>query len=396
MKIVQLAEVHTEKMGYSDVCLPRAFSKLGNTSVVISSAGNSYSNTKEYKDIFSNFLNDENKVGIKNADGYELYRLESITSPFGIYIKNLYKTLKEIKPDIVQAGELVSLSTVQCAIISLFLPFKFTVECHIHKSVFNLSMQKRGFLKNLKKFFRNVFNFMLVQIISLIMERCFPISQDSYEICNNFFLIKKQKLTIRTLGTDTEIFYKMKDRPLKLKLSLGFKITDIICIYTGRLTEDKSPHILLDAIRILHNQGHTHFKALFIGEGMESYRKLFIDNDFCKILDFVNYKELNKFYNISDIGVWPKQESTSQLDALATGLSIIISDQSGVKERAINSGLLYQEGSKLDLAKKILKLGDEKLRLKMSESSINKSREIYDWRIIAKKYENDYKKLLKV
>tara|TARA_B100001248_G_C27072152_1_gene314441 strand:- start:188 stop:577 length:390 start_codon:yes stop_codon:yes gene_type:complete len=129
---------------------------------------------------------------------------------------------------------------------------------------------------------------------------------------------------------------------------------------------------------------------------MESYRKLFIDNDFCKILDFVNYKELNKFYNISDIGVWPKQESTSQLDALATGLSIIISDQSGVKERAINSGLLYQEGSKLDLAKKILKLGDEKLRLKMSESSINKSREIYDWRIIAKKYENDYKKLLKV
>ena len=143
-------------------------------------------------------------------------------------------------------------------------------------------------------------------------------------------------------------------------------------------------------------KGHINFKALFIGEGKEDYCKKFKESKYCKLLDFVNYKELNKFYNISDIGVWPKQESTSQLDALATGLSIIISDKSGVKERAINSGLLYQEGSKVDLAKQIIRLGDVNLRSKMSKNSINKIREIYDWKIIAKKYVEDYTKLIKV
>ncbi len=395
MKIVQLVESHTEKMGYSDVCLPKALNSLGHDVFVVTTTKNSYFNTPEYYDVFKDFLTEENEIGEKKLENYMLYRLEAVKTPFGIYIKNLYKTIKKIKPDIVQAGELISLSTFQCAILNIFLPFKFTVECHIHKSVFNVHSLEISFLKILKKFLKRKINFFQILITSFMMKKCYPISQDSYEICNQYFLIPKKKLFIRTLGTDLSIFFKIKKYPLDFKKSLGFNDDDIVCIYTGRLTKDKGPHILKDAINFLQNNGHYKFKGLFIGSGNKVYCEQFKNNDNIKLLPFIEYKELNKYYNISSIGVWPKQESTSQIDALASGLCIIINDNSGVKDRAEDSGLFYNEGSYQDLANKILQLGDYKLRKQMSDNAIDKSKRLYDWSLIAKKYEMDFLEMIK-
>lgn len=394
MKIVQLVESHTEKMGYSDVCLPKALSSLGHDMYVVTTTGNSYFSTPEYDDVFKDFLNEKNERGEKKLDDYTIHRLDSLKTPFGIYIKNLYKTIKKIKPDIVQAGELISLSTLQCAVLSIFLPFKFTVECHIHKSVFNVSPLEVNLIKKIKKFLKKNLYHIQVLITSIMMQKCYPISKDSYNICNQHFLIPKKKLAIRTLGTDLSTFFKMKKYPLDFKKSLGFREDDIICIYTGRLTQDKGPHILKDAINFLQHNGHNKFKGLFIGSGSEIYCEQFKNNENIKLLPFVEYKKLNKYYNISSIGVWPKQESTSQIDALASGLCIIINNNSGVKDRAIDSGLFYNEGSHLDLANKILQLGDYKFRKQMSNNAMDKSKRIYDWKLIAKEYEVDFKEMI--
>ncbi len=390
MKIVQLVESHTEKMGYSDVCLPKALNILGHDISVVTTTNNSYFNTLEYNDVFKDFLTETNEEGVKKLEHYTIYRLNYLKTPFGIYIKNLYKTIKNIKPDIVQAGELISLSTLQCAILSIFLPFKFTVECHIHKSVFNVRTSEINFIKRTKKFLKNNYMRIQVLVISILMQKCYPISEDSYDICNQFFLIPKKKLLIMTLGTDLSIFFKMKEYPINFKKSLGFREDDLVCIYTGRLTIDKGPHILKDAINFLQEKGHSKFKGLFVGSGSKAYSEQFKNSDNIKLMPFVEYKELNKYYNISSIGVWPKQESTSQIDALASGLCIIINDNAGVKERAIDSGSVYKEGSHVDLANKILQLGDYNLRKKMSDNAIDKSKKLYDWNIVAKEYEKDF------
>ena len=394
MKIVQLVESHSEKMGYSDVCLSKAFNYLGHDVSVVTTTENSYFNTSEYNDIFKNFLYEKNQLGKKEADGYTLYRLEYIKTPFGIYIRDLYTTIKKINPDVVQAGELISLSTLQCAILSIFLPFKFTVECHIHASVFNISASEKNFIKKIKKSLKKYFNFFQVFIISILMQKCYPISKDSYDICNKFFFIPKKKLLIRTLGTDLSTFYKYDKFPLDFKVALGFNKNDIVCIYTGRLTNEKGPHILKDAINFLQKKGHSRFKGLFIGSGSKSYCEKFKNNSNLKLLPFVEYRELNQYYNMSNIGVWPKQESTSQIDALGAGLVIIINHNSGVIDRAENSGLIYKEGSHIDLADKILELKNDKFREQMSRNAINKSIKLYDWKLIAQKYVEDYKKMI--
>ena len=97
MKIVQLVESHTEKMGYSDVCLPKALNILGHDISVVTTTGNSYFNTPEYNDVFKDFLNEKNEEGVKKLEHYTIYRLNYLKTPLGTYIKNLYKTIKNIK-----------------------------------------------------------------------------------------------------------------------------------------------------------------------------------------------------------------------------------------------------------------------------------------------------------
>ena len=68
MKIVQLVESHTEKMGYSDVCLPKALSSLGHDMYVVTTTGNSYFNTPEYNDVFKD-ITDKKDVGTFKLSG---------------------------------------------------------------------------------------------------------------------------------------------------------------------------------------------------------------------------------------------------------------------------------------------------------------------------------------
>ena len=101
-------------------------------------------------------------------------------------------------------------------------------------------------------------------------------------------------------------------------------------------------------------------------------------------------KELAKFYWAADIGVWPKQESTSQVDAMACRLPLILSNKVQVYERINGNGLTYEEGNILDLANKIEMLSDPNLRQKMSDIGFNRVKNQFSWEHIAKQRIQDY------
>ena len=107
------------------------------------------------------------------------------------------------------------------------------------------------------------------------------------------------------------------------------------------------------------------------------------------------YSQLADYYNLSDLGVWPAQESTSQIDILACGKPIIIDCKSGTPERANGSGYLYETNSVSDLADKILKIKESDKYDLMCSKAIEKVKKNYSWEIIAKNYINDYKTFIK-
>ena len=206
--------------------------------------------------------------------------------------------------------------------------------------------------------------------------------------------IHKDKVKISPLGVDTEIFRPAINENIKIEKDmmrdkLGFKSSDIICIYAGRFTYEKGVLVLAKAINYL-NKKDKKYKALFVGNGIKYITQIIRNTPGCTIVPFVPNNKLPIFYQSADIGVWPMQESTSMLDAAACGLPIIVSNNTSIKERIEGNGLYYNEGNFHDLAKKIEFLSDYKYRKRMGDIGYKKMIEKYSWNCIAKNRIRDY------
>ena len=397
MKIVFISNWFSEKMGYSENLFPKAMAKLGHEVHLITSTAQIYYNNKErYNKIYSNYLGPSivEKV-TKTIDGFTLHRLDFIEEnkfpyfPFalnGIKFIGIDNLLDSIKPDVIQSFNHDDPATLQAVKWSSKNNVNFYTESHVHASVLRKNNKKSLF--EISKSFINYFN-PKIKFINRVTKFSFPIALDVAEIMNSLYHFPIEKNIIQSLGVDTELFSPIDSSTLlneriKLRNEIGFTDDEIVCIYTGRFSKDKYPFLLAEAIEILQNKG-IKFRGLFLGNGTNEEIENIKSKKGNIVLGFVPVKDLAKHYRASDIGVWPREESTSQLDAAACGLPLILSDKIHVKERVDGNGFLYSEGDTQSLAENILKLKDRSLRESFSKIGIQKVQQNYSWDSIAKK-----------
>ncbi len=395
MKIALLVDWHSPLMGYSDNFLPKALASLGHEVHLIASNAQVYFNYPGYKDIFEKFLGPGLvECGTQKVDGYTLHRLPCSLMWNRIRIVGLQGKLNEIRPDIVQAGEIYSLLVYQALLRKPVLGFKFFSECHVHASVFPMTQEKVA-LRNRIRW--PIYARTVGPLVSAMTEKCYAISTDAGEIAERYFGIAAAKVVVRSLGVDTELFHPLghdqADWRRSVRSELGIPEDDVLCVYTGRLAPEKGPLVLAQAIGKLRQQGHK-VHGLFVGFGAQSYMAEIASYPGVTLKEFVPVQALSKYYQISDIGVWPKQESTSQLDALSCGLPLILSNRIQVLERVDGCGLLYEEDSSDDLAAKIEMLLDPARRRQLGSVGSKKIKENYSWSGLAKEYEKDYQRSL--
>lgn len=392
MKIVILTVWYSEKMGYIENCLPKALAKLGHEVHVISSVAQVYYNEPDYKKIYEPYLGKNIlETGVKNIDGFKLHRLSFGLLLNKIYLKGLKEKLQEINPDVVQVFDGFSFLTLQGAYYKLLLGYKFFTANHTVASVFPLIQNKKSPVSLRLVFF--ITRTLPGRIISWVTSRCYPATIDALDIAVKYYGIPEKKVKLAFLGVDTDFFHHLnqneeeKIRRRKKRQELGYDDNDILCIYTGRFTEGKNPLCLSQAIEKLGDRGEP-FKALFMGNGPQSDE--IKTKKGCLVHRFVPYHELPLYYAIADIGVWPKQESTSMIDAAACGLPIIISDKVQAKERVEGNGLTYIENDSEDLAQKLLQMKDREVREKFGMAGIEKVRNRFSWNKIARDRIKDY------
>ena len=73
-------------------------------------------------------------------------------------------------------------------------------------------------------------------LASLAVTKCYAISPDCAEVATRFYGVRDAKVTIHSLGTDTDLFHPAEtddDRSNRqaLRQSLGFGDDDIVCVY---------------------------------------------------------------------------------------------------------------------------------------------------------------------
>lgn len=396
MKIVIISSWFSEGMGYAENFLPKALAKFGHEVHVISSNAQIYYNSPIYKEVYESFIGPNIvATGVKEIDGYKLHRLLYYESKKGFGIRNLREYLVKLKPDILQTFNIDELATYDAAVVSENNGFHLFTECHIHASVFRMNneitlREKIGRVKN--RFRRSL------KLINCETVKCYPISSDAAEIAVSYYGVLESKVKIQSLGVDTDLFKpcinkELETKRIELRAHLGFTNSDIVCIYTGRFTRRKNPQCLAKAIDYLNKQGKP-YKGLFVGNGTKEDVDYIQSMSGCAVHSFVTVKELPLFYRAADIGVWPREESTSQLDAVACGLPIILSNKIQVMERIEGNGVLYEENNYLDLANKLLELENNELRKTMGIYGVKKIENNFSWTSIARTRLVDYEESL--
>jgi glycosyltransferase involved in cell wall biosynthesis len=386
MRIVIISDWFAEKMGYAENCLPKALASLGHEVHLVTSNVQVYFNSATYKEIYEPFIGPGVvSCGVKEFDGYTLHRLPYAQWRGQLYIKGLLRRLFAIQPQIVQTFDVLSLTTYEAALAKPFLGFKLFLESHMHASVFHPATRRGGIRE---RFNWLVYGATIGHLVSSLSEKCYPISIDAADVAVRFFGVERRKVNICSLGVDTDLFRQVSDEAsqrvrLQLRQQLGFSESDIVCIYTGRFSKDKNPLCLAQAIGSLVAHGEP-FRGLFVGSGTQTDVVAIQACPGCVVHPFVPVLELPPFYWAADIGVWPKQESTSQLDAAACGL-----------ERTDGNGLTYDEGDVFDLAQTIRMLADPNLRRRMGDIGSRKMREHFSWDRIAGQRIQDYEAALR-
>jgi glycosyltransferase involved in cell wall biosynthesis len=396
MKIVIVSPWFSEKMGYAENCLPKAIASMGHEVHLVTTNAQIYYGSPNYSGMYEPFIGPGLvNCGVKNIDGYTLHRLPIGRWNGRLRIKNLFFTLRKLKPEIVQTFEVDSPITLEIAIARLLLGYKLFLESHLHASVFPPAAYPRGLKRRLRWFLHA---YTVGRFVSFQSERCYPISKDAADIAVGFLGVEPGKVQVFSLGVDTSLFrppcdHEAQQTRLEIRHRLGFSPSDIVCIYTGRLSDDKGATCLAQAIGSLIMHGKD-FRGLFVGNGPEKAVTKIKSYPGCVVHTFVPLNELPPYYWAADIGVWPKQESTSQLDAVACGLPIILSNRVAVFERVEGNGFTYEEGDSQDLCAKLLQLSDPATRLRMGEYGAAKIRSNFSWDQLARQRVIDFEKAL--
>jgi glycosyltransferase involved in cell wall biosynthesis len=400
LRVALLTEIFTENMGYLENLFPKYLVRLGIDVHVITTGLHPCQDMKEmeFNQTYSGFADSGDLIPstVQTHRGYTLHVLRPKKVLGYVQMSGLRKKLASLRPDIVQAMKAIGWIPLQAALAKPLLNFKLFTANHYHASVFPLAQKK------LSPWSRELLHCRLTRtfpgwLVSLFTEKCYAIAPDCADVATRFFGVPKSKISVCPLGVDTELFHPISSEQdqqnrLSLRRRLGFSDSEIVCIYTGRFSEDKNPLMLAKAVAQLVSAGCL-FRGLFLGNGMQA--EAIRSCAGCATHHFVPVHDLGDFYRASDIGVWPTQESLSMMDAAACGLPIVANNTMTALERLDGNGAAYKLNNLEDLVRVLLELRDLETRKRMGALGSRKMAQEFSWESIARRRLRDYEAALR-
>lgn len=392
LKIVIVSAFYSKGMGYSENCLSRALAHLGHEVHVVTSTFNVYANEPLYEQTYREFLGPgQTAPGTQTVDGYTVHRLESSLRFGYVRIKGLASTVRALAPDIVHSLEIGAFQTWELAIAKPFARFKLFCETHQTLSVMRPYMLRpKGHWA--ERLVYRATRTLPTSLASLAVEKCWAVTPDCLEVAARFYGVPRAKLALLSLGADTETFHPVESaaeerRREEVRSALGFSEKDLVCVYTGRFTVDKNPLALAKAVDML-SADHPGIKGLFIGDGPQRQEIAACRNT--TIIPFMTHASLAEHYRAADVGVWPRQESMSMIDAASSGVPLVVSDRIGEPDRVRGNGVMYEENDVPSLCTAILGLRDAGARRTLGRLGREKMLRAFSWMEFARTVEADF------
>jgi len=323
-------------------------------------------------------------IRIVRVNAYDLTTLLGLQSAFSFSLWTRTKNLiDDFQPDIIHLHNRFFFTTL----IGILLKkhFKIPIVVTIHLGEINYITGFKGFI------IRKIEKYMINQI----NKNSKSISAVSENVKKNAVRlgVNEKKCTVIPNGVDLE-FFKMErvfsDKPRKI-------------IFIGRLLANKGPQILLQSAKLVVKE-IPDVQFFIVGDGplMKQLEKYCITNNLnsnVKLLGRLD--DIRQTMKEGDLYVRPSYLDgmpLGVLEAMAAKLPVLATNIAGTSEIIDHgkTGHLVKAGSANDLAKEIINLLKEPNYIKtIAENGLNFVRETFDWIIIAKKYEECYRLVLK-
>jgi len=395
MKIARIVQHFQPRFGYADYYLAIAFKKLGHEVCVITA--DRYSPGVKY---FDNSINPKVNSGIFFENGITVYRLPTLIEA-GKLIISLYtkKALEDLKPDVVHSNDLFYLTTIFVAHYKNRFKYKLFVDSIT--GTFNLN--------RLTSHQFDLYRLLFARYLIKKVDSFFAICEGSKKWLLKNFPIPSSSVHVVPLGADDELFTQDTNIRKSMREKFGILDDEVVIIYTGKILPEKDINVLIKSIGALPPELFRKIKIMIVGNGPTEYLKYL--NGLINAINVrknvimiptVDRNELPKYYNAADIAVWPGAPSISIIEAMSTGLPIIIAGYPRPREDAYDTthlltygnGLSFQRGSIPELSSCIMKLAsDEQLRKEMGQKSRELVKEKLSWRKIAEQYIKIYEQI---
>jgi glycosyltransferase involved in cell wall biosynthesis len=395
MRIVIINETFSPKMGYLGTMLPMYLARENLEVHLITTDLPAYHNLPEFKTDMPAFIEAQGiPAGSSSTiDGYVVHVLPHTRLLGHVRALHLYRTLRAISPDIVYSVLTLGWMPLEAALSKLSLGFKLFIGSHTTALSFPLARATSIPLLARLKIIAS--RWLPGRFVSLLSEKCYCPTGDCAEIASRFFGVQARKTEVVHLGVDCEIFHPIasdeeRGSRATIRATLGLCGDEVVCVYSGKMTQDKNALIVARAIELLRREGLP-LRGLFIGDGVQ--RDAIAGTDGCVTLDFMVFSALGAYYRACDVAVWPTNESTSMLDAVACGLPIIVSDRI-YQDHVTGNGCSYQMNNLDDLCAKLRMFADPKLRELLGGAGATKMKQRFSWTAAAARRITDFRRAL--
>lgn len=385
MKIVHVEDAFFPNTGYQLPLLAKYMSLKGHDVTIVSSEMEKIPNTLK-----GFFLNED--VGTIDNEytketGVKIIRLPLISYISGraIFSNQLLKTVKLISPEIIFVHGNDTLTGI------IFLMNAKKIEAPI---VMDSHMLEMASVNNLNKVFRRFYKMFITPII-LKRNICVIRTQNDDYIEKHLGIPLDNSPWIST-GSDVFKFKPCNETKLEFRLENKISADDFVIIYAGKLDKHKGGKFLAEAL--VEEFYGLRRNIVFIvvgnvdGDYGEEIEQIFSESK-NRILRFPtqSYKNLPKYYQASDLAVFPKQCSLSFYDVQSSGLPVLLEDNGiNIQRLQHGNGVIFKEDNVEDFRKKIhemVNISDEDF-IKMSKNAREYVLEHFNYESITDKYIN--------
>lgn len=394
MKIAHVINYFQPKLGYQEFYLAKEQQKIGHEVCVI--ASDRYAPFPNYSETVGKVLGDRYVgQGTFIEEGLTVIRLPLIFEfASNVFLLGLKKVLAIFHPDVVHAHGVTSPITLETIILKDLLQYKLFFDCHA-----DYLNQSKSLLRWL------IFNLIAKNPFHRYLYRradgYIAVAESSHIWLSKELGIPYDKIEVIPLGADSNLFSPNVSKRRIMRDKLGVSKDDVLIVYAGKIVPEKDIEVLLEASGPLINK-HRNVKILLIGSGPKEYttklRQIMEKYKITKNVLYYPFQHktvLPNFYNAGDIGVWPGSDSITILEAIATGLPVIIPrSYRNLHYIEYRNGFNFTRGNSKELKNCLeILIVDEELREKMSLKSYKLVEEKLNWNVITKQTVDLYQKV---